>query len=212
MRNAVLLVLLVAVCYSHLCLYRPTMKPDNSSILSETEYNDPLAPSLDKCKRNVNIGYFGNSGSSNFGSVCGGNARHPLNRPGPGTTANPWNDPITPIPSGNTFRKGTAQLIQAYVNRHHPASDGNREGFIILSYSTIANPTKQSDFYTIGIISAGTTNGFRASYTWNIPNDLSFSHGVLQAIYVTATIDVASNPVLGGVSNTYTSCADISIA
>lgn len=203
MRAALLATCLAAGALAHMCLYSPAQRGD---ALTDVEWNNANANSLDKCKRNVNVAPFDNIDSAQYGSVCGGNAVHPAN------TDDMWN---LPGMVQATLNVSVAFDIEFLQNRAHPRGDGARQSFYVIDVAPVAEPSSHNDFIPIAWVPAVAGNDQKITYTWT-PDGVAvpaFTEGTLRVTYLTALEEGSMNtsgPVTGGgVSSTYTSCATI---
>eukprot|EP00178_Gracilaria_changii_P007547 TRINITY_DN23827_c0_g1_i1.p1 TRINITY_DN23827_c0_g1~~TRINITY_DN23827_c0_g1_i1.p1 ORF type:complete len:230 (+),score=39.14 TRINITY_DN23827_c0_g1_i1:66-755(+) len=226
MKGFALLALFIAVASAHMCLFQPPMRAvpigngmsddpiGNEGVLSPEEYNNMALGAIDKCRRNINISPYENMASANNGSVCGGSPLHQDN------IGNAWNTPG----AATTIVPGQDLTIQWLQNAAHPApgatpnDSGNRQTHHRIDFARTSTPTQNSDFELIGYVAGTINSNEQLSFTWSVPSDLSLPDGgVLRVIYfsgangpnVIPSGNLQADPTLAGVSNTYTSCADI---
>lgn len=212
--SLLLLLGLVSTCMAHVCLYMPSQRPDkDGSIITATDwatYNE-TAHTLPSCRRNINVAPFENADSAQYGSVCGGNRFHPyLNG------SNAWSQPLTSVPASNRISAGSTYTIWILLNVGHPDPTGARSTFIYIDFAPMSEPSKHSDFVPIGVLPlhGESTPNKHVRYDWQVPATWNVARGVLRIVYLTAltpTQGLVPAPAASGISNSYTTCADVSI-
>eukprot|EP01089_Gocevia_fonbrunei_P013765 TRINITY_DN35_c0_g1_i1.p1 TRINITY_DN35_c0_g1~~TRINITY_DN35_c0_g1_i1.p1 ORF type:complete len:235 (+),score=47.50 TRINITY_DN35_c0_g1_i1:91-795(+) len=203
MKIELVLVALLLVCtsFGHVCWYEPTQR---GLALTASEWGANNTAALTTCRRNIQVSPWGNGGTAMYGGVCGGNADHPSN------TNGSWSKP-GPIPTPNVYVAGSTVTLSIFENRAHPEVNGSRSSWFYIDYATTSNPSSTKDFIHIASIAATETNNAQVAYDWTIPSTLNVDAGVLRVVYFTGLKDVDIDPTLTGISNSYTSCADIRI-
>ena len=96
------------------------------------------------------------------------------------------------------------KMLQA--NTH---ASGARGHYFQISYGP-ASATTNDDFTTIARIAAN-PSGHQVEHTITLTEDMASDHTVFRAIYFSGTTTLTADPESTGVSNTYTSCADVKI-
>eukprot|EP00762_Andalucia_godoyi_P006690 ANDGO_06125.mRNA.1 hypothetical protein len=212
---AVVLMGLTATVHGHVCFYRPIGRPDkDGSIISDAEwalYNNTVGP-LARCRRNINVSPFENADSAQYGSVCGGNSNHPyLNG------NNAWNTPVTTLAAENIISAGSTYSIWILLNVAHPDTSNARSSYIYVDMAATSTPSQFSDFSPIAVIPLepnSTIPNQHIRYDWQVPATWNVPRGVLRISYLTALTaagGLVPHPAASGISNVYTSCADISL-